>query len=65
MTAASPENWRDAWLVWPFSERRSHPDGRSDPNLTPPSNTPLGKPHGVGLSARTPKRLCYLAACRT
>lgn len=28
------------------------------PTLTPPSNTPLGKPHGVTLSAQVPKMVC-------
>ena len=29
-----------------------------DPTLTPPSNTPLGKPHGARHSAITPKSVC-------
>ncbi len=29
-----------------------------DPTLTPPSNTPLGTPHGIRLSAILPKSVC-------
>ena len=28
------------------------------PTLTPPSNTPLGRPHGAKHSARKPKSVC-------
>jgi len=30
----------------------------ADPTLTPPSNTPLGKPHGTRHSAMLPKSVC-------
>ena len=29
-----------------------------NPTLTPPSNTPLGRPHGAKHSAREPKSVC-------